>query len=211
MQDWNIIFDMDGTLVDTAKATVPACQAGSRDFALPPLEPIRIRQTIGWANPEFYHRLYPDIDPALREEYGEAVEVYEAAMIRELGQDVLFAGIHELLTALRDRGCQLAIASTGSTEHVDISLAAGGIRDFFAMIGCNQPDKVDMVAAIKKTRPDGRWLLIGDKDKDARAARANGITSVGVRYGFGTETELAQFDYLIAQPLDLLELIDRLD
>ena len=55
-----------------------------------------------------------------------------------------------------------------------------------------------------------RWLLIGDKDKDARAARANGIASVGVRYGFGTETELAQFDHLIAQPIDLLELIDRL-
>lgn len=210
MQDLNIIFDMDGTLVDTAKATVPACMAGSRDFALPPLEPVRIRQTIGWANPEFYHRLYPDIDPDQQERYGDAVEAYEAAMIRELGQDVLFAGVLELLNALQDRGCHLAIASTGSTEHVDISLAAGGIRDFFSIVGCNQPDKEEMVAVIKQACPDGRWLLIGDKDKDARAARANGIVSVGVRYGFGTETELAQFDHLIARPLDLLVLIDQL-
>ena len=210
MHHWHIIFDMDGTLVDTAKATVPACLAGAKDYSLPALEPERIRQTIGWANPEFYQRLYPDIDPDLQVRYGEAVEIYEADMIRELGQDVLFAGILELLAVLQKRGYPLAIASTGSTEHVDISLAAGAIRDFFSIVRCNQPDKEDMVGTIKQTNPDARWLLVGDKDKDARAARANGIVSVGAQYGFGTETELTQFDHLIAQPLDLLELIDQL-
>ena len=205
----SLIFDLDGTLIDTAKATVPACMAGAARFGLAVLEPACIRQMIGWANPEFYDRLYPDVDPDLRELFAAAVEIDETSLIRLMGPDILFAGISELLAALAARGYYMAIASTGSIGHVEASLAASGIAGYFAEVHCSRPDKEEMVAAIRQKDPDATWLLVGDKSKDARAARANRILSVGARYGFGSDNEMSQFDQTIETPLDLLMIVDQ--
>lgn len=200
----NIIFDMDGTLLNTAKSAVPACHTAAKEFGLPPVSPEVIRQTIGWANPEFYYRLYPRLPKELVELYGEAVEVQEAALVEALGPDILFDGILDLLEVLKGHGCSMAVASTGSWDHVDGALRAAGIQDYFDLIRCDQPVKIRMVQEIIALRPLGGWLMIGDKDKDAVAGRENGILTIGAAYGFGTEAEMALFDHVIQHPIELL-------
>ena len=206
----NVIFDLDGTLIDTALATVPACQDQASAFGLPPLSADLIRQTIGWANPEFYRRLYPDLEASQRAAYAEAVEKSEAGLIARLGPDLLFPGVADLLLHLQHIGCFLAIASTGSHGHVSLAMASARITGFFESVNCGQPDKETMVARIRLKDPDGTWLLVGDKDKDANAARANHILSVGARYGYGSASELLLFDRQVEQPAEVWQMIGQL-
>lgn len=203
----NIIFDMDGTLVDTAKATVPTCLQCAEDFGLPKPDPNKIRELIGWSNPEFYYRMYPDFPRDLIDAYGEQVEIKEASYIETLGKDILFPGVQELLEILKSEGFYMAIASTGSQEHVDVCLNTSDIQSFFDIIECGEPEKVEMVHRIQQGGPKGDWLLVGDKDKDSTAGNKNGMITIAAKYGFGTEEEFQTFDLSIETPKELIDLL----
>lgn len=203
----NIIFDMDGTLVNTAKATIPACQESAVKFGLPVKQPDEIAKMIGWANPEFYLRLYPDFNPELIYSFAEETEIKEKRMIEEMGAEILFPGVRELLEYLKLQGCYLAIASTGSLEHVETSLKVTGIYDIFDTINCGESEKGSMVKRIIEGGPSGEWLILGDKSKDSHAGRINEIITVAARYGFGFDEEYEQFNAGIDKPLELLDLL----
>jgi phosphoglycolate phosphatase len=205
----NIIFDMDGTLVDTAKATVPVCIQCARELGLPPRDPASIRELIGWSNPEFYFRMYPEIPKELVLHYAAEVEAREARYIQELGRDILFPGMGALLDILKSRDYYLAVASTGSPEHVEVSLRASGIQEFFDIIRCGEPVKIQMVRDIIGKGLKGDWLIVGDKDKDAEAGKENGIVTVGAVYGYGSTGELKMFDFRIDTPLNLLKYLSE--
>jgi len=207
----NIIFDMDGTLIDTAKATVPICLQCAEDFGLPKLNPNYIRELIGWPNPEFYYRMYPDFPRDLIDFYGEEVEHKEARYIETLGKDILFPGVQELLNVLKSNGFYMAIASTGSQEHVDVCLGASGICSFFDTVQCGEPDKVEMVRRIRQAGPKGEWLLVGDKEKDSTAGNKNNMITIAAKYGFGTQEEFQTFDLWIETPLELIDLLKLKD
>ena len=191
-----LIFDMDGTLIDTAKATIPACQAIARQLNMPVARPEDIKKTIGWSEQEFYQKLYPSQDSQLLKQYGALVEACEAQLIQELGADLVFPGIFDLLDDLTAKGHFLAIASTGSVSHVDVVMRSTGLLQYFQIIKCDEPVKTAMVSHIIETKKDGRWLMIGDKSKDATAAAENGIESIGVQFGYGTADELRLFTYV---------------
>ncbi len=202
-----LIFDMDGTLVDTAKATVPACQEIARQMKMPVAQSEAIRKTIGWSEQEFYQKLYPMQDSKLLRQYGAAVEVYEALLIEALGTDLVFPGIFELLECLAANSNFLAIASTGSVSHVDIVMKSTGLAKYFSVIKCDEPVKTDMVSQIIQTEKNCRWVMIGDKSKDAIAASENGMISIGVEYGYGTEDELSLFTYTAMNPEQIISCI----
>lgn len=204
-----IIFDMDGTLADTAKASLAACNRVARQMGLPLLTAEQVKRTIGYATPEFYHRLLPGVDAGLVQRFGDEVELLEADMIRRLGPQILFGGVAGMLKALAGRGVPLYIASTGSQEHVDITLSAGGIRHFFASVHCGQPQKVDMVRGIVGPGGPGGWLMVGDKAKDVQAARGSGIAVAGAGFGYCGPKEAPLFDFVLDSPADILDVVVR--
>ena len=57
----NIIFDMDGTLIDSAKIAIPAFEKICPEFGMPIPDDDAITSAIGYANPHFYYRIYPNI------------------------------------------------------------------------------------------------------------------------------------------------------
>lgn len=191
----SLIFDMDGTLIDTAKATIPACQKTARQMNIPVACADDIRQTIGWSESEFYQKLYPSLDKQLLIRYGSLVEACEARLIEDLGPDLVFPGIINLLEALTVNGHYLALASTGSQDHVHVAMKSTGLEKYFQMIRCGEPVKTDMVTQIMQKRSDDKWMMIGDKSKDATAAAENHIESIGVEFGYGTVEELRMFTY----------------
>lgn len=200
----NIIFDMDGTLINTSKITVQACQEAAIEFKLPMREAERIIGLIGWANCEFFPKLYPEIKSNLLEKYAELVCEKEINIMKELKEKLLFPGVSKLLKTLKERGYYICIASTGSESHVDFALKSSNIYSFFDNINCNQPEKVKMVGEIIKNGPKGSYIMIGDKCKDYVAGNENNIITIAAAYGFGSKEEIEKFDLALNQPLDLL-------
>lgn len=198
-----LIFDMDGTLADTAKATIPACAAISARHRLPPLKDDDIRAAIGYANPEFYYRLYLQYDRARIAAYGADVEQAETAFVHRLGPDILFPGVLKMLRTLREMGVPLYIASTGDAAHVDAVLGSAGITPLFTGIYCGQPEKVRMVGEILGRADRSHWAMIGDKQKDLDAAHGNGILAIAAGYGYCTASEAARFDRVLHAPEEL--------
>jgi phosphoglycolate phosphatase-like HAD superfamily hydrolase len=204
----NIIFDMDGTLINTAIVTIPACQKAAEKFGLPIKSANEIKQLIGYADPEFCYKLYPDSDKDILNKFSIDVGKRENELTREFGTDVLFPGVQEMLNILKQHKFYISIASTGSEDHVEISLQTSGIFDMFNIIKCNKPEKTEMVKYIVENGPKGEWLIIGDKSSDLNAGKNNGIVTIAARYGFGSEMEYNQFDFSINTPHQLLEFFE---
>jgi phosphoglycolate phosphatase len=178
MKYTHVIFDMDGTLVNTAGYTVPACCQASRELNLPVPSDEVIISSIGYSSPEFYRLLLPGLTDDKLEKYGNRVHFLEREMIGLLGEQILFPGVSDLLSYLKSQGVLLFIASTGACEYVNYALETAGVHGFFKLVECGQPRKEAMAIKIRNTSPDSSWVFIGDRFKDAEAARAAGIHSV---------------------------------
>lgn len=201
-----VIFDLDGTLADTAVITIEAFRRLAPGSGLPLPEPERIRAAIGYANPEFYDRLFPGFPTQPVRALGRRVEKEELRLLPEFTGELLFPGVRELLAALRDKGIRLYIASTGSAEHVDAVVAHTGIGGCFADILCGEPDKAGMIGRILGAGDPADFLMVGDKAKDSDGARANGIAAIGACYGYCAQGEYA-FDRYIDTPHALLTIM----
>ncbi|MCL1983230.1 MAG: HAD hydrolase-like protein, partial [Clostridiales bacterium] len=163
---FSFIFDMDGTLINTALATVAACQRCAPRFKLPVRQPSDITTLIGCHDAEFYRRLYPGYGADLLEEYALEVENDENDAMACMGGEILFEGAYELLSILCERRSYVSLASTGSESHVCAALSAGGISEFFKDVRCGSPDKTAMVKGIVENAPSGTWMIIGDRLAD---------------------------------------------
>ena len=239
----HIIFDMDGTLVDSAQVSIAACRAIAPQFNLAVLPPETIQNAIGYANPDFYYQLYSNEEKNLLHKYSAAVEAYEAEIIRDFTGDLLFPDIRPMLQELATQGYPLYIASTGDSNHVFDSLTKGNIIHHFEKIYCNRPfvadhnevnhsdagynkemsrihfceansnikgihtNKADMLSALMADSDPAEWLMVGDKEKDASAARKNNVTSICFRFGYGTAKEHALFDYIVDSPMEFIQLL----
>ena len=201
-----IIFDLDGTLSDSGILTMEAFKQIAPLYGLKIPSKEMIQRTTGFANPEFYFILFPDIPRDIAERVGKLVEEAESKLLPSLSEKLLFKGSCELLLKLKENGFHLCIASTGDKEHVYSILDATGITSLFDVISCGKPDKTEMLCEMTKEKEKSGYLMVGDMKKDFEGARANGILSVGACYGY-CKKELSDFDFYIDKPMDLLQLI----
>ena len=207
-----VIFDLDGTLSNSALLTMTALKniLPARGLPIPSEETVKI--AMGHATPEFYYILFPDYSRDMAVSIGDLVEQGELHALLSFDGNLLFEGCLELLTCLKANGLRLCIASTGTSDHVFPILNTAGITDFFDMVSCGRPDKTEMLRelideAIDKTGGDkSGCIMVGDMKKDYESARANGILSVGACYGY-CKKESANFDLYIDAPLDLLNIL----
>ena len=204
-----IIFDLDGTLSDSALLTLTALERIAPELGLPVPENEAIRRATGHATPEFYYILFPGVDRDKILNAGELVEKEELSVLQSLGATLLFPGCRELLVCLRERGLRLCIASTGKREHVYPVLEGTGIMEFFDTISCAREDKAEMLREIIGNNDRKQCIMVGDMKKDYEAAGANGIVSVGALYGYCLR-EMSEFDLYIETPLDLLDLLEEI-
>lgn len=198
-----IIFDMDGTLIDTVLATAAAFRQLAPLHGLPLLIEEEIRVMIGVANPEFYLRLFPSYPPDRVLAFGREVEHLEAELIRGLGKNMVFPGVEDTLKSLREQKIRLSIASTGDRNHVHTALESTDLSQYFEEICCGEADKTQMLRRLCAGKPED-FLMIGDTDKDSSAARNNKILSVGALFGYCTAETGRGFDLLAKSPQDIL-------
>lgn len=195
-----VVFDVDGTLLDTSEGMLSAVKYTIDKFGLQPLDVDTIKSFIG-----------PPIQNSFKRVYGfeENIIAEMAATFRERykGEDLLLArpydGIYEVFEYLNSVGIKTAIA-TYKREDYALRLLKHFHFDQYtdSMYGSDFEGKLkkkDIIErALKKADVNdySRALMIGDSDNDAIGAAGIGTKFLGVTYGFGfkKKEDIYQFD-----------------
>ena len=179
-----VIFDMDGTLLDTERLYTMAWLATAADFGKEQ-EPEIAKRACGLSNDQcvaLVKEYYPDLDGW---EYLEHVVNF---VRKKVETDLaLMPGVPEILDFFQDRGIPMAIASSTDTERVEKYLGRGGIRNYFSVIvggeqvakGKPNPDIFLRAAELLKM-PPSECYVFEDSPNGVRAAAAAGCTVIMV-------------------------------
>jgi HAD superfamily hydrolase (TIGR01509 family) len=209
----NIIFDLDGTLVDSKRDIAGAQlwvlhQLGVDTYKVEDLYPL-----IGKPLAETFSRLLP---PILHGRIAEAADLYKTYYPpRALETTTLFPGVRETLETLLAKGITLATATTKLTPGTRRVLTHFGIADCFVQIQGSDdiPFKPDPTI-IFKILSDQAWdpaetLMVGDTDNDIEAGKRAGIRTCGVTYGLLSKEMIQKHnpDFVIDSLPELLSLL----
>ncbi len=182
-----LIFDWDGTLCDSMEKIVNCLQIAARQVGLPVLDDAVIRNVIGLGLPEALEVLYP----GLPEETGAILADAYSRWFVELDNipSPLYDGVEETLTALRDSGFLLAVATSKSRRGLDRVLAKLGLAGFFHASRCadetaSKPHPRMLQELLQQMRcPAAHAVLIGDTEYDLEMAQNAQMQSIAVTYG----------------------------
>ena len=203
------LFDVDGTLTDSAP-DITAAVLEVLDRNGMPAQPVeRLRSYIGRHLTELFEDLQPGIDEAgvdaLIQEYRS---IYAA---RGHANTRAYPGVQETLAALPGRK---ATATTKGTPTTRIVLEQFGLLPYFHHVqGTDgfpaKPAPDVLIRSMQELGANpGDVLFIGDSTADMAAGRAAGVKVCAVRYGYGNQAEMAEYqpDYWIDHPSELLSL-----
>jgi len=191
-----LIFDWDGTLVDSIGRIVESIHVAARSCGLPQVNDELVKGIIGLALPEAVNVLYPDrADIGLIDDFRHFYSEHYLAL--EAQPSALYPGVAKALPEFRDSGYLLAVATGKGRRGLDRVLAGQGWEDFFDITRCadetaSKPDPlmIQEILAHCGARPE-QALMVGDSIFDLQMARRAGVDSVAVAYG--------------AQPLHVLQ------
>jgi phosphoglycolate phosphatase len=188
-----LIFDLDGTLVDTAPDLLGATNAVMAARGLPLIPSETLRHMVGFGARSLIEQAMEAVGQATApEDLPPLVDIFMAHYRAHIADtSVLFAGVRETLTALKAGGARLAVLTNKPQDLADLLLPVIGIRDFFAEVyGAGRMDYVkpdarifhDVVRDIGGA--DGGAVMIGDSITDLKTARAAGVPAILVSYGY---------------------------
>jgi phosphoglycolate phosphatase len=214
-----ILFDLDGTLLDSAPDLAAAANAMLAALGLPARDPEMIATYIGKGIPKLVERtltgsLDAAADPAL---LGRALPIYERYYAEESGRrSVPFPGVIDGLRALHGARLPLACITNKAERFTVDLLKRTGLDGFFDVIVCGdtvtrkKPDPEPVLAACARlgVQPS-EAVMIGDSANDVQAARAAGCPIWCVPYGYNEGQPVASLDCDAIVP-DLAEAARRL-
>lgn len=181
-----IVFDWDGTLMDSAAAIVRAMQAAARDLDLPPPPEERARYVIGLGLGDALRHAIPELEEA---DYPRMVERYRHHYLSSDHELSLFEGVDALIDALAGRGHLLAVATGKSRVGLNRALGHTGLERYFHATRCADecfskphPAMLEELMDELGAAPE-RTLMIGDTTHDLQMAK--NARTAGLAVGFG--------------------------
>ncbi|MBL8379305.1 MAG: HAD-IA family hydrolase [Burkholderiales bacterium] len=181
-----LVFDWDGTVMDSTALIVRSIQEAARDLGLPVPADSIASHVIGLGLADALAIAVPDLPHA---QYPRLVERYVAHWRSHENDLVLFAGIGELLAELRARDYRLAVATGKSRAGLDRVLARGGLAQSFDWTRCadethSKPHPQMLIDIMERFDSDPlRTLMIGDTTHDSQMAHNAGAHALSVTYG----------------------------
>ena len=204
-----LVFDWDGTLIDSAGAIVWCIQSACRDLGLPVPDAARASHVIGLGLQDALAYAVPGLPPA---DYGRMVERYRKHFLARDAEIPLFRGAAGMLSSLRGRGHTLAIATGKSRAGLQRALDNTSLRPLFASSRCADQcapkPAPDMLLELMDElgANEANTLMIGDTVHDLRMAAHAGVAAVAVSYGAHPKADLEALE-----PVACVDSVDELD
>ena len=181
-----IVFDWDGTLMDSTSTIVKCIQAAARDLGLPIPRDGAAAQVIGLGLQEAMQAAMPDIEPHYHPRMVERYRYHYLSRDHEL---VLFDGALEMLRDLSQQAYFLAVATGKSRVGLNRAMNAAGLLSLFDATRCadetfSKPHPAMLQELTRELGQDmRRTVMIGDTSHDLLMANNAGAAGIAVQYG----------------------------
>lgn len=192
-----VIFDWDGTLMDSAARIVACMQAAAHDIGWTPLSDAAVRDIIGLGLPEAIAKLCPGMTAEQRERLREHYAAHFVAAEREPMH--FFEGVASGMARLRgESSLRLAVATGKSRRGLERIFKSTGSGEWFhasrtadETLSKPHPRMLEELLAEMRLAPE-EALMVGDTEYDMEMARALGMDRVAVTYGVHARERLAR-------------------
>jgi phosphoglycolate phosphatase len=212
-----VLFDLDGTLSDSAPGILGALRASFAEAGLDWVDAETARSLLG---PPFWHSLPPLVGEHL---LAQVVSAYRRHYVIDgaMFDTSCYDGVLEVVQELAAGEYRLAVATSKPEPHAEQIVAYLGLAEFFVTVcgdtvdGARDSKALVVGEALRRLGgPDpSRVLMVGDRSHDVLGAAAHGLDCAGALWGYGTATELTAAGALrlCAKPAEVLELLSLPD
>ena len=214
-----VIFDLDGTLVDSAPDIAYAANCALTDCGLSPRDAEEVRGFIGNGAEKLIHRCLTGSLDGVAEaaKFEETYRAFQAHYQANLtARTVMYPGVMETLTALREDGFVMACVTNKPARFTEPLLEQLALAPFFGVtlsgdsLAVKKPDPTPLLHAMEALKlPASRGAMVGDSMADLRAGRAAGMPVFCVSYGYSPHVDLREHgpDAVVDYFGDLLGLV----
>ncbi|MCU7960794.1 MAG: HAD-IA family hydrolase [gamma proteobacterium symbiont of Bathyaustriella thionipta] len=191
-----IVFDWDGTLMDSEARIVACMQAGFRDAGEAEPDYHAVRNIIGLGLLEAVMALAPELSARLQQ---QIVNAYRSHfLLKDKTPSVLFAGARQTLQQIKQAGLPMAVATGKGRQGLDRVLQESRLNDCFMATRCADetsskphPDMLLEIMQEMGVMPQNT-LMVGDTDYDIHMAHNAGVAALAVSYGAHDRERLQQ-------------------
>ena len=207
-----ILFDLDGTLTDPGEGITNSVAYALDKYGIKVEDKKSLTPFIG---PPLHESFQKYFNFSILQSFDAVTKYREYYHDRGIFENRLYDGIIPLLSELKNKGKTVIMATSKPTVFAERIAEHYGFLEFFDIIVGSELDgtrvkKAEVIAdALKRAGAPEKesCIMIGDRLHDIEGAKANGLRSVGVLYGYGSEAELSEAgaDMLVSTVTDLAE------
>ncbi len=207
-----VIFDFDGTLVNTNDVIIEAWQYTYKFYSGNEMPVDHITKCFGEPLLITMAREFPEVAP---EESAEVYRLHQREKADELVK--LFPGIEDMLKAVKAAGYKVGVVTSRTKESTEFYMEKFGITDYFdSIVSCDDTDKhkpnpEPLLLGLRKLGAEAEsTLMVGDSAFDIKCANNAGVKSVLVDWRItGADDKLkdCKVDYMIENPMSLLDVL----
>lgn len=204
-----IIFDWDGTLMDSVGRIVSSMKGVAKELSLPHPSEIDVKDIIGLSLNEASNRLFPEACDATKDRIKLAYKKHYIEL--DNTPTPLFDGAHETLSALKDSGKTLSVATGKGRDGLNrVMMESKATHYFSATRSADEcaskpsPEMIDTLLQELNIRPE-KAVMIGDSALDMEMAKNAGVDRIGVSYGAHDRDKLK-----IYEPIAIIDYLTQL-
>lgn len=217
-----MIFDLDGTLIDSSRDLTLAVNGMLNELGFPKVTHEQVQEYIGDGTPKLAERSLKQVgaiksmdDPVFRDYYKILLKHYEANLANET---TIYPGVKEFLEQFNSR--HMAVVTNKPSQFTGPVLRAFDLEKFFEFwaggdtFEQRKPDPYPILKAIEKMNVSPKHtVMVGDGDTDIKAGQAAGTTTIAALYGNREKDELHVLnpDYEIEEFSELIPIITNLE
>lgn len=208
-----LIFDLDGTILDSHEGLCRSFQSALKAYG--------IEESIG----NIKNHLGPLLSETIVKVYGlskedgiEAMKLHRKRLMEKgIYECSVYEGIPEMLKTLKDYNVKLAIATNKPEEASVSQLKYFDLIKYFDVVVGNNWDEnrgtkgefIKIAMMEMKVNNISRVCMVGDRYNDIEGGKENGLSTIGLTYGYGSRAELEKYkpDYIVSSPMEICDIV----